>query len=59
MGNYSVLAYLILWLVIPRSSGSGVYGAEDFIVRLREMGQEVGMALHEPSRQLITYAGLD
>jgi len=57
MGELSVLAYFILWLVVPREGSSETFRGEDLGLRFRQIGQEIGLIVHEPSQQLITYAG--
>jgi phage shock protein C len=58
MGELSVLAYLILWVIIPREGSTEAFRSEDLGIRIRQMGQEIGMVFHEPSRQLVIYAGV-
>lgn len=58
MGQFSLLAYLILWLVIPKEGSTETFRTEDLGIRFRQIGQEIGIAFHEPSGQLVTYAGI-
>ncbi len=58
MGELSILAYFILWLVVPREGSTETFRAEDLGVRFRQIGQEIGLLVHDPSRQLVTYAGV-
>mgnify|MGYP001248715961 CR=1 FL=1 len=58
MGELSVLAYLILWVIMPREGSTEAFRSEDLGIRIRQLGQEIGMVFHEPSRQLVIYAGV-
>ena len=58
LGEFSLLIYAILWVVIPRQGDTGTFRTEDLGIRLRQMGQEVGDVFHQPDSQLITYAGV-
>jgi len=58
LGEFSILVYMILWLVIPRQGDMGTFRTEDLGVHFRQLGQDIGDVFHEPGSQLITYAGI-
>ena len=60
LGEFSVLVYFILWVVIPNKSASDAgdtFKSEELGARFRLMGSELGSAARQPSQELITYAG--
>jgi phage shock protein C len=58
MGQFSVAAYIILWLIIPRGESAETFRPEDLGVRFRQVGHEIGMIVHDPSRKLVSYVGV-
>ena len=58
VGSFSVLIYFILWIVMPRRSNSENFRIEDLGFRFHQFGREVAEIVHDPGRQLITYAGI-
>lgn len=61
LGEFSVLIYIILWIVLPNESeanASGNFTGEDLGARFRLMSQEIGLAVREPSSKLFTYVGI-
>lgn len=57
VGELSVLIYMVLWLIIPRSEDEQAFRAENLGARFYQLAQEVREVVHEPSAQLITFAG--
>ena len=57
LGELAVLAYLVLWLVIPPKSADEEGYPKDFRTRFRMIVQEIGDAARQPSAELITYTG--
>jgi len=58
LGEFSLMVYIILWVVIPRQGDTGAFRTEDLGIRLRQFGEEVGDAFRQPGSQMITYAGI-
>jgi phage shock protein C len=61
LGEFSILVYLILWVVIPTQSASESgekFGTEELGVRIRQVVDEIRVMVHQPSSELITYAGV-
>ena len=60
-GEYSVLIYLILWVVVPTRTApdSGEqFGSSELGARFRSVAFEIRNIVHQPSPQLITFAGV-
>ena len=58
LGEFALLAYVILWIVIPRQGDTSAFRTEDLGIRLRQFGQEMGDVFRQPDSQLVTYAGV-
>ena len=61
LGEFSVLVYFILWVVIPNKSGSDAgetFKSDELGSRFRLMGRELGEVARQPSQELITFAGV-
>jgi len=61
LGEFSVLIYLILWVVVPsysKSESDQKFRSEDLGVRIREVVDEIRILVRQPSPELITYAGV-
>jgi phage shock protein PspC (stress-responsive transcriptional regulator) len=61
LGEFSVLIYLILWVVVPSYSASESgqkFRSEELGVRIREVVDDIRMLVRQPSPELITYAGV-
>jgi len=60
LGEMGVLAYLILWVVMPTQSAAEAGEAlsrENLGGHVRSMGNEIGEIVRQPSAELITFAG--
>lgn len=61
LGEFSVLIYFILWVVVPSKSAvdSGEkFSSDELGARFRLVGSEIREIAHQPSPELITYAGV-
>lgn len=58
MGEFSLLVYILLWVIIPREGDTSDFRTEDLGIRLRQFGQEMGDVFRQPDSQLVTYAGV-
>lgn len=61
LGEFSVLIYLILWVVVPNKTGSDAgerFSSSELGSRIRMVADEFRMIVHQPSPELITYAGV-
>ena len=61
LGEFSVLVYFILWVVIPNKDASDAdetFKSDELGSRFRLMGREVGEVARQPSQELITFAGV-
>ena len=61
LGEFSVLVYFILWVVIPNKDASDAdetFKSDELGSRFRLMGHEVGEVARQPSQELITFAGV-
>ena len=61
LGELGVLAYLILWVVMPTQSAAeaGASLSRDNVgERVRSLGNEIGDIARQPSAELITFAGI-
>jgi len=61
MGELSVLIYVILWIVVPRSTAPDAddnFELNDVGSRFQQMGREIGDIARSPSQKLITFTGL-
>ncbi|MGB2954748.1 MAG: PspC domain-containing protein [Anaerolineales bacterium] len=61
LGEFSVLVYILLWVVIPNESEVNAetrFTGEDIGARFRLMGQEISQAARQPSSELITFVGV-
>jgi len=61
LGEFSVIIYLILWIVIPRAASvdvNGTFQINDFRARFHQMGQEIGEISRQPSSELIVFTGV-
>lgn len=61
LGEFSVLIYLVLWVVVPSFSSSETgekFRSEELGVRIRNVADEIRSLTHQPSPELITYAGV-
>lgn len=61
LGEFSVLIYLVLWVVVPSYSASEPgekFRSEEMGVRIREVMDEIRLLVRQPSPELITYAGI-
>jgi len=58
-GEFSVLIYMLLWVIIPSERDAGVtFAASDLGARFRQVGAEIGEVTRTPSAELITFAGV-
>ena len=61
LGEFSVLVYFILWVVIPNKTASEegqTFKSDELGSRFRIIGRELGEVARQPSQELITYAGI-
>ncbi len=61
LGEFSVLVYLILWVVIPaisESESGESFKAEELGMRIQRTAMEFGSIIRNPSPQLVTYVGV-
>ena len=61
LGELGVLAYLILWVVMPNQSAAEAgetLSGDNIGGRVRSMGNEIGEIARQPSAELITFAGV-
>lgn len=58
LGEFALLVYIVLWIVIPRQGDTSAFRTEDLGVRLRQFVDEVGDVFRQPDSQLVTYAGI-
>jgi len=61
LGELGVLAYLILWVVMPTQSAAEAgetLSGDNIGGRVRSMGNEIGEIARQPSAELITFAGV-
>lgn len=61
VGGFSIMVYLVLWVVMPSrtSSGSdGKFHSEELGARIRQVVDEIRWIVQQPSPEFITYAGV-
>jgi phage shock protein C len=61
LGEFSVIVYFILWVVIPNKSSSDAgetFKSDELGSRFRLMGRELGEVARQPNQELITFAGV-
>ncbi|MCJ7520049.1 MAG: PspC domain-containing protein [Anaerolineaceae bacterium] len=61
LGEFSVLVYFILWVVIPNKTASDAgdtFKSNELGSRFSLMGRELGNVARQPSQELITFAGV-
>jgi phage shock protein PspC (stress-responsive transcriptional regulator) len=61
LGEFSVLIYLVLWVVVPSYSASEPVEktrSGELGVRIRDVTDEIRLLFSQPSPELITYAGV-
>jgi phage shock protein PspC (stress-responsive transcriptional regulator) len=61
LGELGVLAYLILWVVMPTqvaAEAGETLSGDNIGGRVRSMGNEIGDIARQPSAELITFAGI-
>jgi phage shock protein C len=61
LGEFSVIVYFILWVVIPNKSSSDsgeTFKSDELGSRFRLMGRELGEVARQPNQDLITFAGV-
>ena len=61
LGEFSVLIYFLLWVIIPRETSPDAdrtFEINDLGARFRQMGNEVGDVARNPSSELITFTGV-
>ena len=56
-GEHSILVYLILWLIVPLQSDDSAFHPDDFGVRIRQVGAEIGDIAREPGSKLFIFTG--
>ena len=60
LGEFSVLIYILLWIIIPRESSINTtekFEINDLGARFRQMGSEISMITRQPSSELIVFTG--
>jgi len=60
LGEFSVLVYILLWIIIPREfsvDANEKFEMNDLGARARQMGTEISMITRQPSSELIIFAG--
>ena len=61
LGEFSVLIYLILWMIIPSDTSTevdGIFQMNDLGARFHQMGREIGEISRQPSSELISFTGI-
>ncbi|HUV15028.1 MAG TPA: PspC domain-containing protein [Pelolinea sp.] len=61
LGEFSVLIYFILWVVVPNRTASDAgekFSSDELGARFRLMGSEIRGIASQPSSELITFAGV-
>ncbi len=61
LGEFSVLIYFILWVVMPSKTASDAgekFRSDELGARIRLVVDEIRMIVHQPSPELITFAGV-
>jgi len=61
LGELSVLVYLLMWIIIPRSSATDAgesFEINDVGARFNQMGREIHDITRQPSAELITFVGI-
>ena len=61
LGEFSVLIYLLLWMIIPSDTSTeadGVFQMNDLGARFHQMGREIGEISRQPSSELISFTGI-
>lgn len=61
LGEFSILIYFILWVVVPTKTASDSgekFSSDELGARIRLVGSEIREIVHQPSPQLITFAGI-
>ena len=60
LGEFSVLIYMLLWMIVPSDSSAdadGVFQMNDLGTRFNQMGREIGEITRQPSSDLIIFTG--
>lgn len=61
LGEFSVLIYFILWVVMPSKTASDAgekFHSDELGARIRLVVDEIRMIVHQPGPELITFAGI-
>ena len=61
LGEFSVLIYILLWVIVPSDSSSDADGAfqiNDLGTRFQQMGREIGEIARQPNSELIIFTGV-
>ena len=61
LGEYSVLVYFLLWVIVPSGSSvdaDGVFQVNDLGARFNQMGREIGEIARQPNSELVVFTGV-
>ncbi|MCD6577229.1 MAG: PspC domain-containing protein [Anaerolineaceae bacterium] len=61
LGEYSVLVYFLLWVIVPSGSSvdaDGVFQVNDLGARFNQMGREIGEIARQPNSELVIFTGV-
>jgi phage shock protein PspC (stress-responsive transcriptional regulator) len=61
LGEFSVLIYFMLWVVMPSKTASDAgekFRSDELGARFRLVVDDIRMIVHQPSPELITFAGI-
>ena len=61
LGEFSVLIYFLLWMIIPSDTSTevdGTFQMNDLGARFHQMGREIGEISRQPSSELISFVGI-